>query len=138
MIHSLADCLGIRSMGLSAASLRAGGATQSFREDPNIGRLQYLGRWKSAATLQHYLQEAMAAYVWARVSPESKLVIEGLLAQQELTSNPPGFSLRDAVGEEGIQMRYRVSQRVGSRLRRISVYRDLLAADGCPRSRDRD
>ncbi len=73
--------LGVESLKLNPASLRAGGATHLFVSGAyDIGRIQYRGRWGSLSTLQHYLQEASASLVLLRLSDS---VVEQLLALQE-------------------------------------------------------
>ena len=60
--------LGLGPCGFTLASMRAGGATNHFRRHGNLGQLQYLGRWTSAHTMQHYLQEAFATHVSSHMS----------------------------------------------------------------------
>ena len=64
--------LDMQDLGITLASLRTGGATQHFIQYENIGKLQYLGRWRNAQTLEHYLQEAMAAHVDLALSQRSR------------------------------------------------------------------
>ena len=61
--------LRLESLGLTPASLRAGGATFLFVSGSlDIGRIQYRGRWASLSTLQHYLQEASAQLAMLQLS----------------------------------------------------------------------
>ncbi len=48
------------SIGLTPASLRAGGAIRAYRQNEDLGRLMWRMRLKQAETLQHYLQEVAA------------------------------------------------------------------------------
>ena len=79
---------------LTAGGLRAGGATAHYLRFQALDALQWRGRWRSAATLEHYIQ--LAAYCWAAVElrdPTASLVRHyGTIAQDFLTAvaaHPP-------------------------------------------------
>ena len=61
--------LEIPPMTFTLSSFRAGGATAHFLEHENIGTLQFRGRWKSTATLYHYVSGSMAGMSEARLTP---------------------------------------------------------------------
>ena len=58
------------SVGLTPASLRAGGAVRAYRQNEDLGRLMWRMRLKQAETLQHYLQEVAAISILGEL-PES-------------------------------------------------------------------
>ena len=61
LVHVLSFCvreLDLDDLGITLASCRTGGVTTRFLQDPNLGSLQYAGRWANPRTLQHYLQQA--------------------------------------------------------------------------------
>ena len=69
--------LGIpNSLGLTPASLRAGGAVKAYRRDEDIYKLLWRMRLKSIDTLQHYLQEVGADSTYAELPGNSKRVIQ--------------------------------------------------------------
>ena len=108
--------LGVEDLGFTLASLRTGGATRHFRRHQNIGRLQYLGRWKNASTLQHYLQEAMAMHVEARLSDPSREMIAYLLKEQaHVLSCPPPLPAQTLLGRGGLRAWRRLKLKKGSR-----------------------
>ncbi|CAE8689793.1 unnamed protein product [Polarella glacialis] len=57
------NVLWLQDAGLTLASFRTGGATTHFQREQNLGVLQFYGRWRTPVTLQHYLQEALSAYL---------------------------------------------------------------------------
>ena len=82
--------LSSEGMGISFASLRTGGATHHFMQHSNLGQLQYRGRWRDARSLEHYLQEAVAACVDIRLTPECRAQVElGSQAFNFLPGPPP-------------------------------------------------
>ena len=62
--------LSLEGIGVSLVFFRTGGATHHFVQRSNLGQLQYRGRWRDAHSLEHYLQEAVAACVDIRLTPE--------------------------------------------------------------------
>ena len=61
--------LEIQDLGLTPASLRAGGATHSFSTQAcDLGQLKFKGRWAALSTLEHYEHECTATLVMLRLS----------------------------------------------------------------------
>lgn len=90
------ECLtlmGLAQTGYTLGSLRAGGATHLFRVERNLGQLQYHGRWKSSASLQHYLHEAMSVIATREESEDVRHTLNLLHDRFILMSNPPKRSL---------------------------------------------
>jgi len=56
-------------LGLTPASLRAGGATHLFRVTQDITAVRWRGRWTNERSLEHYLQEMAAAEVMSELAP---------------------------------------------------------------------
>ncbi len=50
--------LGLESLRLTPASLRAGGATSRFATGMQLGQLKWWGRWAGLHALEHYVQES--------------------------------------------------------------------------------
>ena len=88
-LSTLVSDLGISSLNLTLSSLRTGGATALFMTGIPIDQLRFRGRWKSLDTLEHYIQEAIATTVMAKVSPTANVSISAMLAQQSLVQAPP-------------------------------------------------
>ena len=72
LLKACCGWLDVDNIGYTLSSFRSGGATHVFRTEQNLGRLQYRGRWKSAATLESYLQEAMSAHATHVVSDRGR------------------------------------------------------------------
>jgi len=70
--------LHISSCGLTPSSLRAGGATFLFQEGHLIDRIRFLGRWRSLATLERYIQEAAATLVLAQLPHKAERTLHQL------------------------------------------------------------
>merc|ERR1712185_93645 len=66
--------LGAGGCRFSVASLRAGRATDIFREVRDVNALKFLGRWKSIRSLEAYIQETMAAMVAIDLAPAVPMV----------------------------------------------------------------
>ena len=81
--------LHLSDIGFVLASLRAGGATDHFQTHENLGRLQYAGRWRSAASMEHYIQEAMSAYISLSLSSVSRDCIDQACGAFEALARPP-------------------------------------------------
>ncbi len=58
------DQLGLAKMKVTLAGLRAGGATQLFKEGMDVNRIRFEGSWVSDKNLACYIQEALVAQVW--------------------------------------------------------------------------
>lgn len=63
------------TIGLTPASMRAGGAVRCYRADEDIARLMWKMRIKSQETLQHYLQEVGAESAFLRLPRRSKELV---------------------------------------------------------------
>jgi len=59
-------------LGLTPASLRAGGAVRAYRANEEIARLMWRMRIRNIGTLQHYLQETGAASIFAELPSDSR------------------------------------------------------------------
>ena len=87
--------LRLDELDLVPSSLRAGGATYKFAvESLDIGRLQYRGRWSSARTLQHYLQEAGAILAMLRLEDQALKRLELIVKSGSVFLKPPTDSWR--------------------------------------------
>lgn len=73
-------CLG--DWSLTTASLRAGGTTWFFECGIEPNRLLTWGRWRSAYSLQHYLQEAMSSIVMHRLNAQSHALLSRLSSDE--------------------------------------------------------
>ena len=80
---------GMEGLGLTLAGLRTGGATFYFRRDQNLGKLQFMGRWRQQVTLHHYLQEGMSAHLLASLSIETENLLRALAPRIHATRAPP-------------------------------------------------
>ena len=63
-------------LGLTPASMRAGGAVQSYRSDEEIAKILWKMRLKHLDTLQYYLQELGAVSAFLDLPSSSKLKVE--------------------------------------------------------------
>ena len=63
-------------LGLTPASMRAGGAVQSYRSDEEIAKILWKMRLKHLETLQYYLQELGAVSAFLDLPSSSKLKVE--------------------------------------------------------------
>ena len=59
--------LGASSIGITAGSFRAGGATYSFECGMDLAEIQHRGRWDNSRTLSHYIQSANAAIAFSKL-----------------------------------------------------------------------
>ena len=89
MFKTVCTFMNVSNAGYTLGSLRSGGATNHFRIHRNIGHLQYLGRWRSARTLEHYLHEAYAAMTAGSLSAHAKLILSELHGFKHWLSAPP-------------------------------------------------
>ncbi len=72
MLRIALDALGLHDVALSISSLRPGGTSQIFAETRNVPAIQFLGRWRNAQSLHHYIQESMAAMVMFTVPVDAQ------------------------------------------------------------------
>ena len=75
------ESLRLGNLGLTPASLRAGGATHLFLSGVPLDRIKFAGRWKVLSSLEHYIQEAMSTLVLHHIRPEAVPLLRHLLAQ---------------------------------------------------------
>jgi len=90
----LVQNLGLERFNFTLGSLRPGGTTHLFILGAEVPRLQFLGRWRSQATLSSYVQEVMAQMVWIGLTRSEESQV--LLAQtsfKEIWLTPPQCSL---------------------------------------------
>ena len=78
-----------------------GGATHAFRQHRNIGRLQFAGRWRTPATLHHYLQEAMTAHLVTVLPDRTRTLLEQLAPRIRQIRFPPSVPVNQLVGWRG-------------------------------------
>ena len=71
-----AELLHLQSCRFTPSSFRAGGATHYYRAEQNIGKLQFMGRWKSTDSLHHYIQDAMAVLVTSQAPAAGRECLE--------------------------------------------------------------
>ncbi|CAK0902320.1 unnamed protein product [Prorocentrum cordatum] len=57
-------------VGLTPASLKAGGATWHFEQWENLPMLQWQGRWQASRTMEIYVQEVAAASLLPELPPQ--------------------------------------------------------------------
>ena len=84
--------MGLEHLQLVLAGLRTGGATYFFRRDQNLGKLQFMGRWRAVATLHYYLQEGMTAHLLAGLSDDTEQFLLSLRPRLESLRSPPRVS----------------------------------------------
>lgn len=64
--------------GFTLASLRAGAATQAYRDGLPLVDIQWQGRWRAAKTLETYIQEVAAQSVFDGLAPKDRRNIHAL------------------------------------------------------------
>ena len=79
----------MKHVGYTLGSLRSGGATNHFRRFRNLGHLQYLGRWRSARTLESYLHEAYAALTEGTLPSSTIATIAEIMLYEHWLAAPP-------------------------------------------------
>ena len=58
-------CLELQKRGFVLSGLRAGGITAFYNATGDLAACQWRGRWDSARTMEHYIQEAPMALAYA-------------------------------------------------------------------------
>ena len=81
--------LGLEPATFSLRCFRAGGATHAYRTERNLGVLQFAGRWKTTATLHHYIQSAMVALQAAAIPQEARPGVEAFASLFRSIKAPP-------------------------------------------------
>ena len=72
--------LGIQG-AFTPAGLRAGGATEEWLRFRDFSTLRLRGRWMVPRTLEHYVQEAVAALNMTQVSTQQLIFLEDMAAE---------------------------------------------------------
>ena len=81
--------LGLESLRLTPASLRARGATSRFATGMQLGQLKWWGRWASLNTLEHYAKESAATMVMMTLDPDVLDRLEAIVRASEVFLQPP-------------------------------------------------
>ena len=94
VLQELTFDLGIVELRLTMGCLRSGGATEFMDRNGNLQLLAHLGRWRSAYSLEHYLQETIAFLVNVSISEESEQRGGGPPSSSSSPARmPPGWTL---------------------------------------------
>ena len=81
---------GLEEYGFTWGGLRAGACTHMIVRDEDMSRIQFLGRWRSHASMSSYVQEAASSLVWIQISPHTKAIMRSTLAVAlQLASSMP-------------------------------------------------
>ncbi len=83
------EALGLTSLKLTPASLRAGGATARFARGQELAQLKWWGRWASLATLEHHVQEAAALMVMMTLEDSTLDRLEKIVLSGTVFNDPP-------------------------------------------------
>ena len=81
LFAALAQQLGVSTRdgtGLTWASLRGGGATNMYLAGRPREQIQWAGRWRSALTLDTYIQEVAAMSLMTELHPDSRALVDYL------------------------------------------------------------
>ena len=78
-IKKLAAAVGVMSWNILPSSARPGGTTHFFENGVEPERLMFWGRWLSAASLRHYIQESVAAQLVLNTPASAHGFISNLL-----------------------------------------------------------
>ena len=81
--------LGLGELGLTPASLRAGGATALLEAGCPPSTIRFSGCWASERVMSVYLQEAAASAALLDVGPEAASNLKSLLHRYEACRWPP-------------------------------------------------
>ncbi len=81
--------LGLESLRLTPASLRAGGAASRFATGMQLGQLKWWGRWASLTTLEHYAQESAATMVMMTLESDVLDRLEAIVSAGKVFLQPP-------------------------------------------------
>jgi hypothetical protein len=98
-IQTLSEYLGVGHLGITPASLRAGGATAMLESGVPVANIRFAGCWASEKSLACYLQEAEAAATVMAISTERAVWLKQLLQRYSLLCSPPVVSYRGLVAE---------------------------------------
>ena len=81
--------LGLEGLKLSAASLRAGGATCLLERGVSLAEIRFAGCWASEKAMSVYLQEAEAAATLLQISGPAAVRLERVLKLFAFCASPP-------------------------------------------------
>jgi len=83
----------VKELGVTPASLRAGGATHELVHGESMENICFHGRWVNLGSLRSYLQEAASHLVWSQLSAQARSLCEQLLRRYRIliTGPPPGW-----------------------------------------------
>lgn len=101
MFRKICQELGIHSLHLSPASLRAGGATWLVDEGTEIGKVRFLGRWANLRSLEHYIQVARAQQISLLLPQATAHRLKRFLSRYHFLVHLPIF-LAEAVPAENL------------------------------------
>ena len=73
----------------TAGSLRTGGATAAVLDGTPVDHLRFKGRWRNPRTLEHYVQEIVAALALSRLPPHVDSLMEAVRAAFPARPLPP-------------------------------------------------
>ena len=96
------------SLDFTLGCIRPGGATERFIRDQNVAKLQFEGRWRSAYSLHHYLQVAMAKLVMNRLKSSVASRIELFSSYAAIAAQPPDLASITFFGRSAHKRRSRV------------------------------
>ena len=89
MLNELLGELNLGSCKFGLSSLRPGGATYLFQAGVPVSTLRFLGRWTVERSLSHYLQEAVAFQLVARLQPSAQTLLRSALPLALCTLSVP-------------------------------------------------
>ena len=99
MLNGLLAELQLQSCKFGLSSLRPGGATYLFQAGVPVSTLRFLGRWSVERSLNHYLQEAVAFQLVARLQPSAQALLRSALPLAlSVLSLPPPLVQQDVPG----------------------------------------
>ena len=81
--------LNVGHLGLSPASLRAGGATHLFLSGWETSRIRIFGRWEALESLDHYIQVAASALTLINATPCVLKELQAILSKKDNFVLPP-------------------------------------------------
>ena len=86
--------LGLQNLGITPASLRAGGATHLLETGVPVANLRFQGAWASERSMSSYLQEAEAAATMLDMSVASSQTVRWILLRYSRCREPPSIALK--------------------------------------------
>jgi hypothetical protein len=87
--------------GFTLAGLRAGGITALFRHTGNLPLVKWRGRWDSAQTMEHYIQELEGSDAYASVPAEAREDLQALSGRLPSLLPEPARGRAWVLGTEG-------------------------------------